>query len=77
MPAGKKGEITNPALEAIHGRISVRSYKQKPVPKGIITALIEAGNMAPSRGRQKQGSKDFFFRPGRFVVVEDGISGKC
>ncbi|MFC2095668.1 nitroreductase family protein [Candidatus Bipolaricaulota bacterium] len=63
--------MTNPVLEAISKRKSVRSYKPDPVPRDIIQSIIEAGNQAPARGRMKEGSTDFNFQPWRFVVVED------
>jgi len=63
--------MMNPAIEAINNRMSIRSYKPKPIPKDIINTIIEAGNQAPSRGRQEKGSKEFLFQPWRFVVVED------
>ena len=73
MSPEKNKVITNPVIEAINKRMSIRSYKPKPVPKDIITAIIEAGNQAPSRGRmeEKEGKKVFAFQPWRFVVVED------
>ncbi|MBI3593241.1 MAG: nitroreductase family protein [Nitrospirae bacterium] len=52
----------NPVLEAIKKRRSVRSYESKPVPKEIISTIIEAGNQAPSAMNSQ---------PWRFVVVED------
>jgi len=61
----------NPVIEAINNRMSIRSYKPKPIPKDIINTIIEAGNQAPSRGRQEKGSNEFLFQPWRFVVVED------
>jgi len=61
----------NPVVEAIHSRQSIRSYKPDPVPREVINAIIEAGNQAPSRGRQEEGSTEFVFQPWRFVVVED------
>lgn len=65
--------MINPVLEAIKNRRSVRSYEPKPVPKDIINTIIEAGNQAPSRGREEErgGKKIFTFQPWRFVVVED------
>jgi len=67
---GKKVTM-NPVIEAINNRMSIRSYKPKPIPKDIINTIVEAGNQAPSRGRQEKGSKEFLFQPWRFVVVED------
>lgn len=63
--------MTNPVLEAIGKRQSVRSYRPDPVPRNLIQAIIEAGNQAPARGRMKEGSSDLDFQPWRFVVVED------
>ena len=63
--------MTNPVLEAISKRRSVRSYKPDPVPRNVIQTIIEAGNRAPARGRIKEGTTEFDFQPWRFVVVED------
>jgi nitroreductase len=54
-------DLMNPVLEAIHTRRSVRSYEPRPVPRELLTALLDAANMAPS-GMNTQ--------PWRFVVVE-------
>lgn len=51
----------NPVMEAIRKRRSVRSYEEKPVPKEILNAIIDAGNQAPSAMNSQ---------PWRFVVVE-------
>ena len=63
----------NPVIEVINNRRSIRSYESKPVPKDIINTIIEAGNQAPSRGREvvEGGVKGFRFQPWRFVVVTD------
>ena len=66
-----KEVIMNPVIEAINNRRSIRSYKPKPIPKDVINTIIEAGNQAPSRGREEKGTKEFLFQPWRFVVVED------
>ena len=65
--------MMNPVIDAIHKRMSIRSYDPKPVSSDIISAIIEAGNQAPSRGREeeKDGKKVFLFQPWRFVVVQD------
>jgi nitroreductase len=63
--------MTNPVIEVINNRRSCRSYEPKPIPKEIITTIIEAGNRAPSQGRLVKGKKDPLFQPWRFVVVED------
>jgi nitroreductase len=67
---GKK-VMMNPVIEAINNRQSIRSYKPKPIPKDVINTIIEAGNQAPSRGREEKETKKFLFQPWRFVVVED------
>ena len=59
----------NPVIEAINNRRSIRAYEPKPIPKDIINTIIEAGNQAPSRGREVKGV--LHFQPWRFVVVED------
>jgi nitroreductase len=61
--------MMNPVIEAIHKRRSVRSYESKPVLRDVINTIIEAGNQAPSRGREVNG--DFKFQPWRFVAVEN------
>jgi len=66
-----KEVMMNPVIEAINNRMSIRSYKQKPIPRDIINTIIEAGNQAPSSGREEEGSMEFLFQPWRFVVVED------
>ncbi len=71
MPSEKDEGTMNPVIEAIHNRMSIRSYRPDPIPRDIITAIIEAGNEAPSRGRQEKGSAEFLFQPWRFVVAED------
>jgi nitroreductase len=53
----------NAVIEAIMKRRSVRSYQTKPVPEDVVTAIIEAGNEAPSAVNSQ---------PWRFVVIEDG-----
>jgi nitroreductase len=54
--------MTNPVIEAIRKRRSVRAYEPKPIPKEIVNEIIEAGNSAPST---------YPFQPWRFVVVQD------
>jgi nitroreductase len=63
--------MTNPVLEAIKKRQSIRSYRSVPVPRDAIQTVIEAGNQAPARGRMKEGSTLPDFQPWRFVVVEN------
>ena len=63
--------MLNPVIEAIRNRESVRAYERKPVPRDIIDAIVEAGNLAPSAGREEKGSAEALFQPWRFVVVED------
>lgn len=52
----------NAVIEAIRKRRSVRSYESKPIPRDIISIIMEAGNEAPSAMNSQ---------PWRFVVVED------
>jgi len=63
--------MSNPVLEAIRRRRSIRAYKPDPIPRDVIQQVIEAGNQAPARGRMKEGSTEVDFQPWRFVVVED------
>ena len=52
----------NQVLDAIKNRRSVRAYKPEPIPRDVLSTIIEAGNQAPSGGN---------LQPWRFVVVED------
>ena len=61
----------NPVIEVINKRRSIRAYEPKPIPRDIINTIIEAGNQAPSAGREEEGSEEYLFQPWRFVVVED------
>ena len=67
----------NPVIENIKKRHSVRLFEQKTVPKNIIKAIVEAGNLAPSTGNTKvieeegQKKRIIDYQPWRFVVVED------
>jgi len=54
----------NPVIEAINNRRSIRDFDQKPIPKDILNAIIEAGNQAPFMSEKR-------IQPWRFVVVED------
>lgn len=54
----------NQVIETIKKRRSTRLYEQKPVPRNIINAIIEAGNAAPFVSEKR-------FQPWRFVVVEN------
>ena len=54
--------MKNPAIECIHGRRSIRSYEDRPVPADVLDEIIAAGQMAPS-GCNAQAW--------RFVVVTD------
>jgi nitroreductase len=58
----EEGDQMNAVLDAIEKRRSVRSYQDQEVPRGIVEAVIEAGNWAPS-GHNLQNW--------RFVVVEN------
>ena len=61
--------MTNPVIEAINKRRSIRAYESKPIPKDIIDTIIDAGNQAPSTMGMLKGV--LRFQPWRFVVVED------
>ncbi len=52
----------------IYKRRSIRLYKKKPVPRDLITRVIEAGRFAPSAGNNQ---------PWKFIVIENrGIIGE-
>ena len=46
----------------IKGRRSVRAYEERPVPKDVVEAILEAGIWAPT-GMNRQ--------PWRFIIIED------
>lgn len=50
------------ALNAIHGRHSIRSYTDRPVPQDEVEQLLRAAMAAPSAGNQQAW---------HFVVVDD------
>lgn len=52
----------NKVIETIMSRRSVRDYDEKPIPKKVIQAILDAGNAAPS-GMNAQNW--------RFVIVQD------
>jgi nitroreductase len=52
----------NPVINTIMNRRSVRFYKDKPVPRDQMEAIIQAGNYAPTGAGTQMW---------RFVVVED------
>jgi nitroreductase len=56
--------ILNSVIETINKRQSTRAFEQKPVPKDIISEIIEAGNKAPYTSTTRS-------QPWRFVVVQD------
>jgi nitroreductase len=49
--------------DAIQKRVTIRRWKQKPVEKGKIVRVLEAGRRAPSWGN---------VQPWRYVVVQNG-----
>ena len=53
---------TNPVIDAIYNRRSIRSYQDKSVPKETIKTLLSAAVMAPSAMNRQ---------PWRFVVIEN------
>jgi nitroreductase len=71
LSTGTGKVIMNAVIETIHKRISVRAYEKKPVPREVLETIIEAGNRAPSRGRETEEGQGFEFQPWRFVAVQD------
>ncbi|MCW4037491.1 MAG: nitroreductase [Candidatus Bathyarchaeota archaeon] len=68
--------MTNPVIDIINKRRSVRAYESKPIPRDTIQTIIEAGNQAPStmgmvKGEISDSALLLRFQPWRFVVVED------
>ncbi len=55
-------EQTNPTMESIHQRTSVRSYTSQAVEQEILVDLVKAGMAAPS-AMNKQ--------PWEFIIIED------
>jgi nitroreductase len=55
-------------FEAIQKRKSVRSYEQAPVPKDVLTKLLDAARIAPSAGN---------IQPWHFIVVTDSQKRKA
>ena len=53
---------TNPVIDAIYARRSIRSYLDKPVPKDQVKKLLSAGVMSPSAMNRQ---------PWRFVVIQN------
>jgi len=49
-------------LDVIYGRRSVRRYREEPIPDDILTAILEAGRLAPSANN---------LQPWHFIVVRD------
>jgi nitroreductase len=50
------------AIEAIHGRRSIRAYTDEPVTEDDVDVLLKAAMAAPSAGNQQ---------PWHFVVIDD------
>jgi nitroreductase len=61
--------MTNPVIETIRNRRSIRAYEPRPIPRNIIRTIIEAGNQAPCMGKEEKGG--VISQPWRFVVVEN------
>lgn len=57
---GPSDRFSNPVLQNIYARRSVRNYKPDPVPDDILLELIKAGTYAPTASNQQ---------PWRFTVV--------
>lgn len=60
--AGPSDRLSNPVLQNIYARRSVRNYKPDPVPDEILLELIKAGIYAPTARNQQLW---------RFFVVTD------
>ena len=54
-------------METVKNRYSVRSYQDQPVEDEKLTAVLEAGRIAPSASNRQEW---------RFVVVKDGKTRK-
>ena len=52
----------NIVMDTIKTRRSIRSYSHREIPRGILEAIIDAGNWAPTGANMQ---------PWRFVVVQD------
>lgn len=48
--------------KAIKTRRSIRKFKQKPIPKSVLTKILESGRLAPSAGN---------LQPCEFIVVNE------
>jgi nitroreductase len=53
---------TNPVIDAIYARRSIRRYQEKPVPKDTVKKLLSAAAMSPTAMNRQ---------PWRFVVIEN------
>jgi len=64
LPTGAKPseKLTNPVMQNIYGRRSIRNYKPDSVPDDILLELIKAGIYAPTARNQQAW---------RFAVVTD------
>lgn len=58
----EKTNLTNPVIEAIKKRRSIRKYQSKKIPKEIIEQILECGAYAPSAMR---------IFPWNFIVIEN------
>jgi nitroreductase len=58
----KEADLTNPALENIYARRSVRNFTDERIPDEIIGEIIKAGTYAPTAANQQ---------PWRFVIVRN------
>jgi nitroreductase len=55
-------QLSNPVMDAIYGRRSVRKYSDKDVPDEIIKEIIRAGTYAPTAVNKQ---------PWRFIVIKN------
>jgi nitroreductase len=61
-PAAPQGEEWNPVERVILERRSVRKYKDRQVPAGLVQRVLEAGRFAPSAGNSQ---------PWKIIVIRD------
>jgi nitroreductase len=60
--ASEEADLTNPALENIYARRSVRSFTDDRVPNEVIGEILRAGTYAPTATNQQ---------PWRFIVIRN------
>lgn len=60
--AANEADLTNPVLENIYARRSVRNFTDRRIPEEIVREIIRAGTYAPSATNQQ---------PWRFIVIRN------